>query len=526
LKNRVSGAVRRLDKRLFEAGQQCLKRLYLDYNEPVRGAPGEDSLSENRRALSAIGQQLLQLARGAFPRGVEAGSGNIEQIAARTRELLAADGTAVVFGGAFVTDELEAQTDILLRQKDGSLDVFEVKSGTKVNARYIADLALQVLAIENSGFTVRAAHVLHVNHNYAHKEGEPYPVQQLFKNADVTERVRRALPRVVEQVRSFRQQVRDESALHLPTGTFCTNPFPCPHLEECARKEPALPLRKLSDLTPSIEASLHEEGIDDLAALDAQRPGLTFRQRQTLRAVQENRLVVEPFVREELRHVEYPLHCIASAGVTDALPRFNDQRPWRQLVYAWAVETVHEDGRVQKQAFVFADKGDPRGEVIRSLAECLSGGGMLLCWCSSALEGVRSLLDDLPAEKGPVRTILSLPHLDMLKLFESGVFHPRLLGSNNLIDTAAVLLGEQVPADLEIRSSEAVFAALQKAWTPRVRAATKEKIASELRRWVEWQASMVAALHRRFSELAPRPATAPQGPARLVAPRKPLPPPG
>ena len=114
----------------------------------------------------------------------------------------------------------------------------------------------------------------------------------------------------------------------------------------------------------------------------------------------------------------------------------------------------------------------------------------------------------------------------MMKLFESGVFHPRLLGSNNLIDTAAVLLGEQVPADLEIRSSEAVFAALQKAWTPRVRAATKEKIASELKRWVEWQASMVAALHRRFSELAPRPATAPQGPARMVAPRKPLPPPG
>src|SRR5262249_61689120 len=116
-----------------------------------------------------------------------------------------------------------------------------------------------------------------------------------------------------------------------------------------------------------------------------------------------------------------------------------------------------------------------------------AGGGWVLGWCSGALEGVRSLFDDLPAEKGPVRTILSLPHLDMMKLFESGVFHPRLLGSNSLIDTAAVLLGEQTPADLEIRSPEAVFAALQKAWTPRVRAATKEKIASELKRWVEWQ---------------------------------------
>ena len=517
MKKSLSGVARRLDKPLFEAGQQCLKRLYLDYHEPVEVAP-----SEQRRARSDAGQQLLQLARSAFPRGVEAAGKTLADAAARTRELLAAEGTVVVFGAAFVTDELEVQTDIVLRQKDGRLDVYEVKSGTKVNARYLADLALQVLAIEGAGFGVRAAHVLHPNHRYVHNEGNDYPVQQLFKNADVTERVRRVLPRVAEQVRAFRTQVKDDSALQLPTGTFCTNPFPCPHLRNCAQQEPPLPLRKLPDLTPTVEAALHEEGLDSLANLDPKRPGLTFRQRQMLQCVQQDHLIVEPFVRDELRHVEYPLHFLAIASVTEALPRFTGQRPWRQLPYAWAVTSLHEDGHVDAQSFVHADKGDPRAEFVRSLAKCLDAGGMIMCWSASTLESIRTLLDDLPAEKPAIRSILALPHLDMMKLFESGVFHPRLLADSTLAGAAKTLLDQPAPIDMAIQDADALFAALQKAWTPRVRTATKEKIAQDLKVWVCWQAATLAALHARFAEIKARPATAPV--ARATAPRKQLPP--
>src|SRR3990172_9514937 len=56
---------RNLDKHLFEAGQQCQKRLWLDFHEPVESEPGS-----SRRTMSAVGQQLLALARSAFPKGV------------------------------------------------------------------------------------------------------------------------------------------------------------------------------------------------------------------------------------------------------------------------------------------------------------------------------------------------------------------------------------------------------------------------------------------------------------------------
>lgn len=517
MKTTAPAQSRRLDKPLFEAGQQCLKRLFLDFRQPV-----EEEVSEQRRALSAAGQQLLALARKAFPRGTEVTAPTLTEAAAQTRELLAAANASVIFGAAFQSQDLEVRTDIILRQNDGQLDLFEVKSGTKVNARYLADIAMQVLAIEGAGFAVRAVHVLHVNHRYTHKEGEDYPPQQLFKNADVTERVRRAMPRIADQVRAFRQQVRDDSALGLPTGSFCTSPFPCPHLAECARSERSFPLRKLPELTQALEGKLHEEGIDDLTDIQLDRTGLTFRQRQTLRCVQEKGLVVEPFVREELRSVDYPLHYLAICGITEALPRFAGQRPWRMLPYAWAVETVHENGRVERNAFAFADKTDPRGSFVASLHKQIGDQGTILCWSTDALESLRSLLEDLPTEKPAVRALLGMPRLDAMRLFESGVFHPEILGNTSLLANAKALVNMQPSDELSICSDEAVFAALQKAWTPRVRAATKEKIAADLQAWVQWQAAAVAQLHQRFADLAPK---QPEPPAAKPAkPRKQLPP--
>ena len=45
---------RRFDKHLFEAGQQCPKRLYLDYHEPT-----EEQESESRRVMSETGKLVL-----------------------------------------------------------------------------------------------------------------------------------------------------------------------------------------------------------------------------------------------------------------------------------------------------------------------------------------------------------------------------------------------------------------------------------------------------------------------------------
>lgn len=510
-------APRNFDKFLFEAGQQCQKRLWLDYHEPAEAAP-----SSVRQARSEAGEQLRALARSAFPKGVAIAATSADEAAAETKQRIA-EGVPVLFGATFVADGVEARCDILVVHKGGACDLFEIKSGTKVKQRYVNDLALQAHVLIASGHTLRAAWLLHVNPKYVHKEGADYPPMQLLRSNEVTEKVQKQLEHVPRRLQQFRRSLADEAVLQLPTGTFCTHPFPCPHLPRCAKQEPEHPLRELPELSRQQELALHKEGIEDLMALDDKHAGLTFRQRRTLACLRQGGLLVEPFVREELRQCARPLHFLAIAAITDTLPRFDDQRPWRSIPYGFAAQTVHADGRLETASFVHVERTDPRPGFATGLAKHLEVGGTVVVWDDEALAELRSLLEDLPAAKTAARTIVGHPHLDMMQLFEAGVFHPKLRSLDDLRTSVAVLLDDDSGADLAAFGEDALLSALQRAWAPRVRAATRDKIAAEVLAALTWASSSLTRLYERFAgvEVAAakaRPATRPKASKPLPRP--------
>lgn len=510
---------RSLDKFLFEAGQQCQKRLWLDYHEPVAEEPGP-----LRQAMSAAGEQLRQLARTAFPKGVAIEASEFAKAAAETKARLA-EGALVLFDAAFAGDGVEVRCDILVVHRDNQCDLFEVKSGVKVKHRYVNDLALQAHVLAGNGYQLRAAYLLHVNHKYVHKEGADYPPMQLLRSSDVTAKVKKQLEAVGRRLQQYRQTLADDGALQLPMGTFCTSPFPCPHLPRCRKEGPAMPLRDLPELTRQQEIELHKEGIEDLAALDPARPGLTFRQRRTLLCLRQDKPIVEPFVRDELRQCSKPLHFLAIAAVTDPLPRFDGQRAWRRVPYAWAARTVHPDGRLEVASFAHADRTDPRPAFAASLGKHVEIGGTLIVWDDDVLESLGSLLEDLPSHKIAVRAIVNRQHLDLMQLFDNGVFHPQLRTHQDLRASAAALLGNDSGSKLPVFGEEEVLAALQKAWAPRVRSTTKEKIAAEILAGLTWASERIHELFSAFGEIAvepPKPRPAKPRPAAKALPR-PLP---
>ena len=398
----------------------------------------------------------------------------------------------MLFNAAFCTATASARTDIVLRQQDGALDLFEVKSGMRVKTRHLQDLALQVLTIEEAGFEVRSVNILHVSRSY--KKSDEDISTDLFRNVEVTERVRAQLPKTAKLVQAYRQQLTDDTALQFPTGTFCTSPFPCPHLSTCKTQEPEHPLRMLPELNRDLENKLHEQGINDLADLDAEDSTLSFRQQQTIAAIRSEEVVLGPFLSEELQQVDYPLNFLTIAQVTDVLPRFSGIRPWQQVPYAWALRTLQEDGSQTTATFVSVDKGDPRMDFVRSLSSQLNGSGMIACWSSDALVSIRAMLEGVPTAKQAIRSILSRSQLDMEKLFESGLFHPSLEPRRSLAAMASLIgmdpHGHSNPG--------ATYADLREAWKPRVRATTKAKIADRLKERLLWETEVLAALHERF----------------------------
>jgi hypothetical protein len=490
---------RNLDKHLFEAGQQCHKRLWLDYHEP-----SDESPSASRQEMSRVGDEMRELARTAFPKGVVIDDDDVDTAAATTAKHLE-DGVPVLFDATFVGDGVAARCDILVVHKDKLVDLFEIKSGTKVKHRYVNDLALQATVLAANGYQVQRAYLLHINPKYTHKAGEPYPPMQLLRSADVTAKVHKQQPNVARKLQQLRQAVDNDSVLELPMGTFCENPFPCPHIARCAKDAPDLPLHRLPELTRQQELDLHKEGIEEMLAVPADREDLSFRQRRTLQCHQQNERIVEPFVRDELGECDKPLHFLALAAITDPLPRFDNQRPWQQTPFAWACKTVHEDGRVETQSFAQIDKDDPRGPFVKSLARHLEVGGTALLWGEETLRELRGLLDAVPDEKASVRALLGQDHLDMRALFESSVFDPKLTDYSDFAEVVGLLLGDDSGRKLEALDRNTRFELVHKARAPRVRAATRDKIAATITDALAWQAEQLSELFASFTGAAPKP---------------------
>jgi hypothetical protein len=485
---------RPLTKTLFASGLQCAKRLYLDYHEPDAVPESEPQ----RQALAEVGLSLIEHARKAFPSGRLIGEKNIDLAVEQTAAALAGTKDVVLFDAAFRHDLLEVRVDILVGSRSG-VDLFEVKSGIKVKPRHVRDVAFQVLVIEAAGHPVKSASVLHLNGQYRHGGGAEYPVHELFKHLDVTDRVRRMLPKIAESVAAFRRAIEDPATLDLPTGTFCSRPFPCGYLPRCRAEGPAHPLIDLPELGTEQEFAWHAKGIDSVTALTEDEPGLTAVQRRALRSMREKGLVVEDLVTAELAELEFPLHFVECFAGLHVLPRFAGARPWHRVPFGWCEHRLHADGRTEVHAHIADGKSDPRSKFVVTLADAVAGPGTLVCFGHDAEEQLRVLLEELPDDKPRIRMLLNMPILEFHHLIHAGVYHPDLRGSFELDALANALGIEPLPAEAEIRTPAQAAHALDRLLNPRTRATTRSKLRDQVAALGSWRTGVMLAIYRRLA---------------------------
>ena len=485
---------RPITKELFAAGLQCAKRLYRDFNDPA----DTEETSSRRQALADIGVRLIDLARAAFPQSKTADPDDAEAARNETAAWLAELPHTAILDAAFAANGLEIRTDVVIPDGQGNVDLFEVKSGTKVKKRHVRDLAFQVNVIEACGYRVRQAWVLHLNTEYKHRGGANYPVHEIFKNVDVTPRVRSEVQRTADFIENFKKTVDDDTTLDLPTGTWCSNPFPCPYEASCREQGPEQPLIDLPDLGRDLESKLHEEGIEELTNLDPERAGLTMIQRRALRAMQSGEPVVEPFVGAELRDVTYPLHIVDVTALLQVLPVFEDTHPWEHLPFQWTNLIVQEDGSTESHAFVADGKSDMRAEFVTSLLAAVQGAGTILVYGSPFEQRLRSLLED-GIEKPSIRAILNQPRFDLKQLIRVGVFFEGFDAKLSLANVYQTIVGGKRKRS-GIQSDDEAQAACSRLINSRTRATTRTKLIKELTAYGELCTGAVHELYRHLLE--------------------------
>jgi predicted RecB family nuclease len=430
----------RLSKSRFTSGLQCHKKLWWEVHEPDALELQPDKVLQD---LFDQGRQVGEAARARYPGGVlidlshHAGA---ERVAATQKALDA--GAPAVFEATFIADDTFVAIDVLEKGRDG-YRLTEVKSSTSQKHEHISDVAVQARVAAACGVKVTTAEVLHLNKDFRHPASG-----DLFARTDVTGPVAALLPTVPDEIARQREMLAGPLP-DIPVGLHCFEPRDCPFIGRCW-PEALDHIRNLAGVGPKRTAAYLARGITSITDLPASEK-LNFTQRRQLKAMAENRIIVEPTLARELE----PFVLTSWLGFLDfetiarAIPVWPGMAPWQQAAAQFSYHERQPDGTYKHAAFLAEGPEDARPPLAAAMVRAAASAERVVMYTSFEKTRIRELQRAVP-ELAAELAALEAKLIDLHPVVKNGVYHPGFKGSFSLKDILTPLVPELTYNDLVI----------------------------------------------------------------------------
>jgi hypothetical protein len=214
----------RLSKSSFVKGNQCLKYLFLDKHKKKEKTP----LSATKLALFEKGHSFeTSIRHNYFPGGIDvkANVGNFGYFNSYTKNLLRQTGRCVLYEGTIIEDDVLVMCDILIKNEDGLIDIYEIKLNSEINDVIISDLAIQYTIAKK-----RFAEKLNSFNLILSDQNNP----KGHSITELTELLRNKTEAVNQQIIAFKQTlIHTEPDMEM--GTHCKEPYECEFIDYCKK---------------------------------------------------------------------------------------------------------------------------------------------------------------------------------------------------------------------------------------------------------------------------------------------------
>ena len=427
-----------LSKSRFIAGWQCPKLLWWKVHEPLAPELQPDKVLQD---LFDQGEQAGEQARLRFPGGVliDLPHHAVAERLAATAAALGA-GAPAIFEASFVAGDLLVSVDVLERTVEG-FTLVEVKAATSVKDEHIPDAAIQAWVLRSAGVPVSRVEIMHLNSDFRHPDqGE------LFLREDVTELVNEFLPLVPRMV-EVQLQILTGSLPERAIGLHCSEPRECPFYDRCWPDDPQH-ISRLYNVGPKKSAVYMDQGVHRITDLpaDTKLPEVARRQ---VRALRENKLIVEPTLAQALAPFQSPLGYLDFETVSRAIPVWGGLGPWRAAIAQFSYHEEQPDGSHRHVGYLAEGPEDPRRELALAMLEATSGARRIVTYSAYEKTRIRELQDTVPDLADPLEELLG-KLVDLLPVVRNHVYHPDFLGSFSLKYILTPLVPDLTYKDLVI----------------------------------------------------------------------------
>ena len=220
-----------LSKSKYIRGLQCERALWLDVHEPRLARYTAEQMRRFDR-----GRDFEYAFKSRFPDGIDLSAElgrNVDLYPARTAELLdlrpCSAAKTVLFEAGFQYDDVLVLADVVCQRDDGSLDIYEVKSGTTLSDTYRRDAALQHYVISHCREVNSFSIVYNGLDGVNGANGQDGP----FAIVDLTADLAAEGDRIAANIAEMKTIVRAPAEPDTPTGQHCLTPYACPYQHHC-----------------------------------------------------------------------------------------------------------------------------------------------------------------------------------------------------------------------------------------------------------------------------------------------------
>lgn len=433
--------------------------LWVKKHDPSKIPPVDDAT----QAMFDAGHAFEPYVESLFPEGVTLGFSDFDEyrsLPVRTQQALES-GAQVLFQPRFEWNNFTCISDIVSVVEGKTVDLYEIKSSTKVKPEHLYDLAFQKVVLEGNGLSVRNVSVIHINNQYV-RHGEINP-RELTTFEDVTGKVNEIAIKTPGYMQAAAQVVRAEAM-----------PDPNPDLTKLGAKAEWLQIyENIFPPEPKVWPADTAPTIDREAIADF------------------------------LNRLTYPLYFLDYETMSGIIPYFDGQRPYQQVPMQYSLHILRSpDAELEHKEFLHRDNSDPARSLAQQLIQDIGTEGSVIVWFEGFEKSRNTELGDMFPEYKNAMQAINDRVVDLIIPFKQKWYNdPRFEGSASIKKVLPVVCPELSYKTLGIQEGGSAQRLWMEAVLDGTREAEKEKILADLLEYCGLDTLAMVEIWRKLHEV-------------------------
>lgn len=363
-----------LSKSKYCKAVQCTKILWLDkYKPEVAIQTAKESVLEN-------GTKVGELARKIFGAYINIDFNKDLNIMVEDTRKLLKNKPNIITEASFNYNNNFCSVDILKNDVDG-VEIYEVKSSTKIHDIYLDDASYQYYILKELGLNVKNVNIVYLNKEYF-RNGE-LELNKLFNIEDVTNvaiKKQKEIKDKIEEINKYMSE-NNEKEPQKDIDMYCFNPYKCPYWQYCSRCLPTNNVFDIRKMSLNRKMKFYKNSIIKFEDIAKEKINPQYLEQVLFEINNKSPKIEIDKIKDFMQTLTYPLYFLDFETFQLAVPEFDGTNSYMQIPFQYSLHHVDDiNGKLYHKEFLAESGIDPRRKLAEQLIEDIPYNACVLAY--------------------------------------------------------------------------------------------------------------------------------------------------